>query len=413
MVKVCIKMYVEKELVFMKIIYRIHNKIGKLAFRFWKLFAPSLSARYQAFDTRMFLKNEMDPKFPWKNYVNKKNPYFKKWGFNVSQLDAEYYSRVSGIKADHYVTRSMAVHFIYPYLDRYDFVPVYMDKNTQKALLGLPDKSIDVDMPENVIVNSNGVFFNEEGRECSEEEALNILIRYGKDTILKPTVETYGGHGIMKVEGDTNKEQYKALFAKYRYNFTFQKLVVQHPIMAKYNPTSVNTVRVVTYRDFQKRRKVLYACLRFGGEGSVMDNVCSGGGYTGVNVQTGRLINRKRYTYYQMDVPTISDTMPNEIPYWEKIKEAALQLHGRLPQMNIVGWDFTLSPEGKLILIEFNPRPGVGLQQAIGPMFSKEELDEIMEHVSRRKVEFAPLGIIQFKDIPERKTVHLKFGGRG
>lgn len=400
----------EKELIFMMIKDRIHNKIGKLAFSLWKFFAPSLLSRYQAFDTRMFLKNEMDPKFPWRKYVGKKNSYFKKWGFNVSQLDAEYYSRVSGIKAEHYITRSMAVHFIYPYLDRYDFVPAYMDKNVQKTLLGLPDKSIDVETPEDVIYNSNGVFFDGQGGECTEGQALDILIGYSKDMILKPTVETYGGHGIMLVPRKTTKNEYYRLFQKYKYNFTFQKLVEQHPVLAEYNPTSVNTIRVVTYRDFQKRRKVLYACLRFGGEGSVMDNVCSGGGYTGVDVQTGKLIDRKRYTYYQMDVPMISDTMSNEIPYWDRIKEAALLLHGRLPQMNIVGWDFALSPDEKPILIEFNPRPGVGLQQAVGPMFAKKDLDEIMQHVSKVKYDYYPYGKMVFEDYPERKTIHTKFG---
>lgn len=389
---------------------RIYNKIGRITFCVWKLFAPSLSARYQAFDTRMFLKNEMDPRFPWKKYVDKKNSYFKKWGFDVSQLDAEYYSRVSGIKADHYVTRSMAVHFIYPYLDRYDFISAYMDKNIQKNLLCLPDKDIQVEMPENVVINSNGVFFDGHGLECTEEQALDILIEYGKETILKPTVETYGGRGIIKVLENKTKEEYRQLFKKYRYNFTFQKLVEQHSVMAEYNPTSVNTVRIVTYRDFQNKRKVLYASLRFGGEGSVMDNVCSGGGYTGVDVQTGILIDRKRYSYHQMDVPKLPDTMPNEIPCWNKMKDAALFLHGKLPHLNIVGWDFALSPDQKPILIEFNPRPGVGLQQAVGPMFSEDELDEIMRHVSKVKYDYYPYGKLVFEDFPERKTVQVKFG---
>ena len=391
--------------------YRLYNEIGRITFCIWKLFAPSLSERYQFFDTRMFLINEMDPKFPWKKYVKKNNPYFKRWGFKVSQLDAEYYSRVSGIKADYYVTRSMAVHFIYPYLDRYDFVPAYMDKNMQKALLGLPNANLDVVMPENVISNSNGCFLDRLGIECSEEEAMEILINYGHDTILKPTVETYGGHGIAKISGNTTKSQYKELFKKYRYNFTFQKLVEQHPMFAAYNPTSVNTVRVVTYRDFQKKRKVLYACLRFGGKDSVMDNVCSGGGYTGVDIETGCLIDRKRYTYYLMDVPKIPDNIPNEIPCWGKIKDMALKLHGKLPQLNIVGWDFTLTPDETPVLIEFNPRPGVGLQQAVGPMFSKDDLDEIMEHVSKVKTNYHPYGILRFNDFPDRKTVHVKFGG--
>ena len=369
----------------------------------------SQSWKFQVYDTSMFFANEMSPDFEWKKYINRKNPYFKKWGFEVSQLDAEYYSRMSGIKADHYVTRSMAVHYIYPYLDRYDFVPGYMDKNVQKTLLGLPDDQLGVETTEDIVYNSNRVFFNNEGKECSREEALAILLEYGKDMILKPSVESFGGHGVMKVAGNTDKAQLEALLEKYRYNFTFQTLVEQHPVLAQYNPTSVNTIRIVTYRDFERKRKVLYSCLRFGGEGSVMDNVCSGGGYTGIDIPTGTLLNGKRY--FVLDVPNIPDRMPNEIPCWETIKSVALELHGRLPQLDIIGWDFSLTPEGRPILIEFNPRPGVGLQQAVGPMFSKEELDEIMKHVSNVKTDRRKLSVLQFKDFPDRKTVHLKFGG--
>ena len=390
--------------------YSIHNKISNYLFRAWRLLAPPLGTRFQHFDTRMFLKNEMCPDFEWKKYVHKTNPYFKKWGFKVSQLDAEYYSYVSGIKADHYVTRSMAVHYIYPYLDRYDFVPAYMDKNMQKRLLGLPDSALGVLMPEEVVYNANRVFYDGEGKELSRDEAIDAIMAYRQDTILKPAVDSFGGHGVIRVSGNCNRQEFEALFEKYRYDFTFQKLVEQHPVFARFNPTSVNTVRVVTYRDFEGQRKVLYACMRFGGEGSVMDNVCSGGGYTGVNVETGLLLDRKRYSYFVMDVPLLADTIPNEIPCWEKIKTAALTLHSRIPQLGIVGWDFTLTPDETPVLIEFNPRPGVGLQQAVGPMFSREDLDELMSHVSRVQREYRALGVIRFDDYHDRKTVHLVFG---
>lgn len=390
--------------------YRVKNKLGKIVFKIWKLVSPTLSERYQHFDTRMFLKNEMCKDFEWKKYVGKTNPYFKRWGFNVSNLDAEYYSRVSGIKAEHYVTRSMAVHYIYPYLDRYDFVLAYMDKNMQKRLLGLPDNKLGIFMPEEVIYNSNGVFFNGEGQELSYNAALDTLLTYKKDTILKPSVDTFGGHGVQMVSGETNRQEFESLFEKYSRDFTFQKVVRQHPVMAQFNPSSVNTVRVVTYRNFSGERKVLYACMRFGGEGSVMDNVCSGGGYTGVNVDTGILTDRKRYSYYIMNAPLLPDSIPSGVPCWEKIKAAALTLHGRIPQLGIVGWDFTLTPDETPLLIEFNPRPGVGLQQAVGPMFSREDLDKIMEQVSKVKADYLPLGVISFKNKPKHKTVHLQFG---
>lgn len=371
----------------------------------------SLPWKFQVYDTTMFLSNEMYPGFEWKKYVNQKNPYFKQFGFDISQLDAAYYSKVSGIDANHYVSRSMAVHYIYPYLDRYDMVPAYMDKNIQKKLLGLPDESLGILTTEDIVINSNGVFYDGNGKECSRNEALEILLSYGKEMILKPSVESFGGHGVMKVENSMNKSQFDELFNKYRYNFTFQKMVQQHSTMACFNPTSVNTIRIVTYRDFERKCKVLYSCLRFGGEGSVMDNVCSGGGFTGVDISTGKLLDRKRYCYFIMDVPYIPEKMPNEIPYWDKIKNAALELHTRIPQMDVLGWDFSLSPEGYPILIEFNPRPGIGLQQAVGPMFSKEDLDEVLKHVSKVKAKYHKLGVLSYEDFPDRKTVHYKFGG--
>ena len=92
--------------------YRVKNKLGKIIFKIWKWFAPTMSERYQHFDTRMFLKNEMCKDFEWKKYVGKYNPYFKQWGFDVPQYESEYYSKVSGIKADYYVNRLLVFHYI-------------------------------------------------------------------------------------------------------------------------------------------------------------------------------------------------------------------------------------------------------------------------------------------------------------
>ena len=390
--------------------FRVRNKIGRMAFKVWKRLSPSLEERYQDFDTRMFFKNEMCRDFPWKQYAGKTNPYFRKWGFKVSQLDAAYYSRVSGIEADHYVTRSMAVHYIYPYLDRYDFIPAYMDKNTQMRLLGLPDLQLGVLVPEVVVSCANGVFCDGQGRELTRAEAVQALVDYGQDTIVKPAVDSFGGRGVDKVDGGSPASVYEDLFAQYGSDFLFQKVVEQHPLMKRLNPTSVNTVRIVTYRNFEGVRKVLYACLRFGGESSVVDNVCAGGGFTGIDVATGKLLDRKRHTYFVMDSPDLPDNFFETVPCWEILKDAALALHGRLPQLGVVGWDLCLTPGEKPLLMEFNPRPGVGLQQAVGPMFSREELDAIMERVSRVKADYRPMGVVTFPDRPKPLSALMKFG---
>lgn len=392
--------------------FNIRLSIGNLFYRLFLLITPSLHEVYQNFGLRLFFNKEMSKSFPWKKYVNKKSSYFQKWGFDVSMLDAEYYGQISGVKSDLYVTRSMAMHYIYPYLDRYDFLPAYMDKNFQKRSLDIASAKqfIDIEATEDIITNSNGIFFDGNEIEITKESALQKLLEYGEDMILKPSVDTYGGKGVKKVKAGMSEQDIRELLEQYHYNYTFQKVVSQHPDLAAFNPTSVNTLRVVTYRNPRKERKVLYSCLRFGGEGTVTDNVCGGGGYTGVNLD-GTLTDRKRYGYFTMESPSLSPSLPNVIPSWDKIVEAALFLHGRLPHFDIIGWDFTVTPDGHPVLIEYNIRPGVGLQQAVGPMFSKEELDEIMENVSQYKIERKPLGVIKYKVLPGRKTVHSKFKG--
>jgi len=390
-------------------LYNARKGFSKFCFKIWSKISPSLTEHFQDYDLFFFFRNEMDTNFPWKKYIQKKNSYFKQWGFDVSQLEAEYYGKVSGIKADYYVNRSLVFHYIYPYLNRYDFVPAYMDKNIQKKLLGLPDEENGILATKDIVCNSNGIFYKNDKAPCTEKEAIDVLLSYGKPLILKPTVETFGGHGVELISAELTQDALTDLIKKYKRDYTFQEVIVQHPDMAKFNPSSINTLRIVTYCDFSQRYKVLYSCVRFGGNGSIKDNVCSGGGFTGINVQSGKLIDRKIYSYHVSQPSDIVEDFPVEIPFWENVITAALLLHRRLPQLRIIGWDFSVTPDGKPLFVEFNPRPGIGLQQAVGPMFSKDDLDELMSRVSKATIWQRPMGETYFPDFPERKTFHYKF----
>ena len=388
--------------------YKARKRFGKFCFNIWCKISPSMTEHFQDYDTFFFFRNELDPNYPWKNYLQK-NAYFKQWGFDVPQYESEYYSKVSGIKADYYVNRLLVFHYIYPYLNRYDFVPAYMDKNIQKKLLGLPDNKNGFLATNDIIYNSNGSFFKQVDLPCTEEEAIEILISYDNPLIIKPTIETFGGHGVELLPAGLTRNNLIEIFKKYKRDFTFQEVIEQHPDMAKFNPSSINTLRIVTYQDFSGFHKILYACVRFGGKGSIKDNVCSGGGYTGIDIETGNLRDRRIYSYHVSEPVKDTDIFPSQIPQWEKVKSAALELHRRLPQLRIIGWDFAVSTNGKPVFVEFNPRPGIGLQQAVGPMFSKEDLDELLSHVTKSTISQMPFGVTYFNDYPERKTIHSKF----
>lgn len=350
-----------------------------------------------------FVSHDMAPDFNYKPHVKRYSSFFLKYGFRVPMAFGEYCGRMSGIKSDLYIPRNLAFCYIYPYLAKYSFCPAYADKNVERKLLNITQlqNMTELSLPVEVVYNMNGVYFNNNDEEISEQEAANILSSYANDIIIKPSIGTYGGTDVNRIRyaDHSTLKQCLALFHKYKKDFQIQQIIIQHPDMASFNPSSVNTVRIVTYRRPNKERKVLYAILRFGSEGAIKDNVCAGGGFCALNMD-GSLKDRIKHVYKTQKLDRISENCVNIIPCFDKITKAALALHGQLPHFDIMGWDFAVSSNEHPVLIEYNIRPGVGIQQAVGPMFSKEDLEEIMPEIKKFNSGFE---LLPYVDYPQKK----------
>lgn len=335
------------------------------------------------------------------NQHKKKNSYFAKYGINVPMIASDFFSSTSGIKSETYLTRELAFNYIYPYLDRYEFCPAYADKNIECKVLNISKikESLDLDVPFVVVKCMNGIFYNNEDRELSLEDALRLVESIEFDMIIKPSISTFGGAGVSKfsIRDIDNRSYLTDLFERYGKNWVIQKAVEQHSYFASFNNSSVNTIRVVTYRDFDKNRKVIFAVLRFGAIGSIIDNASSGGGFCVID-KDGKLKDRKIYKYKTVTFDSLQDSIPDEVPFYDKIVQAALALHGQMPYFDIMGWDFAVSLEGHPILIEYNIRPGYGLQLGVGPALPKDELDKIMSHVAKNRKYYRLVPIVRFED---------------
>lgn len=65
-------------------------------------------------------------------------------------------------------------------------------------------------------------------------------------------------------------------------NFIIQERVKQHAEIAKLNPSSLNTFRIVTYRE-RDNVYILNVTLKIGHKGEVVDNGHAGGYFVGTN----------------------------------------------------------------------------------------------------------------------------------
>ena len=140
-----------------------------------------------------------------------------------------------------------------------------------------------------ILKNMNGYYYYE-GRPVSEEEAISLCSNMEK-VIIKPARESEG-HGVQFFsvkDGITNlsDKSIKQLFKDYKKDFLIQDWVRQHKRMAALNPTSVNTMRILSYRSGMEVL-IIYSVVRIGRNGSVVDNQCAGGISTTIDKE-GRL----------------------------------------------------------------------------------------------------------------------------
>jgi hypothetical protein len=130
-----------------------------------------------------------------------------------------------------------------------------------------------------------------------------------------------------------------------------EQVLRQHEAMSTLYPDSVNTVRMITYRDPQDRLHVIASVLRIG-NGAVIDNFASGGMFTLLDddgVALYAAIDKQSNIYPEHPV-TGTAIEGFQVPHYPEIVAMIDDAARRLPTVPYVGWDIAITPEGPAII---------------------------------------------------------------
>lgn len=137
--------------------------------------------------------------------------------------------------------------------------------------------------------------------------------------------------------------------------FVLEAFIRQHPALSEINPTSVNTVRIVTAR-IGDDVALIGGCLRCGGAGAYVDNFHHGGiafnldMETGVVTGPGKILDGSR----SLTHPATGYIVPGfQVPNWDLITENIKKAARIVPRVGYVGWDIAVTEDG-MELIEGN-----------------------------------------------------------
>lgn len=286
----------------------------------------------------------------WVKYYGKKIPYYwhRLYASYTGKFSVEYFPEI--------------------------FYSTNLEKryNDFNAALVLEDKSqLDLslrDLDSNTsptiqtfVFNVNGVYYDKSRVIITQEDALSVIHNLGR-CVIKPSMDTDSGRGVRVldvvngIDKKTN-EDVKAIVESYKQNFLIQEHLRTHETLSRLNPSSVNTIRIITYRCDNKIYHAPLA-MRIGANNSEVDNIHAGGFVVGLD-DSGQL-NEVAFTEYGEAV----QMHPNSgiffkdcvIPHIQDAINLVERKHLQIPRLTFISWDVTINYENKPVILEMNTR---------------------------------------------------------
>lgn len=219
-------------------------------------------------------------------------------------------------------------------------------------------------------------------KNCKVEDFKDFCLKHDR-MFIKPQDGTYGrGVSIVECGSKNTEELYKQYAGR---NVLVEEVITQHPEMAAFNSSSLNSLRVVTLLKADGEPIVLPgSAVRVGRAGKIADNFhhngmgCQIDNETGIVCSTGIDKAGRRHIVHPDSKLTL---LGFQIPQWAAVKERVCAAAKVVPEVRYVGWDVAVTDDNRIVLIEGNDRadPDIGqMSDGIGkwPVF-KKYMDEI------------------------------------
>jgi len=175
--------------------------------------------------------------------------------------------------------------------------------------------------------------------------------------LIKPV---QGSHGMgIRIESVDQGSDLEALFeALQSEKMLIEELIAQNSELAEFNPSSVNTLRVVTLLNGNGKVNIMTANLRMGnGEGRFADNFHHNGIAALVDVDTGLIVTPgvdKKLQKYFFHPASGKQIIGFRVPCWAEVIKKVTNAAQIVPTVRYIGWDVAIGEDGKVLLIEGN-----------------------------------------------------------
>lgn len=276
--------------------------------------------------------------------------------------------------------------------------------NCDAAGFGIEDKS-DVCFyfpkkfqPKAFLRYVRGVYFDDSFNPITRKQAQNILESLNEDIVGKPSSGSCGGSNVRCFKRNS-ENQYVAKdipltldWIELNFDaYVLQERVCQDKATASFNPKSLNTCRMMTFRrPWSGEVSVIATMLRMGCTDEIVDNLAAGGVSVDVDAN-GKLAPFAVNKYFEkVTHHPASGIMFDgfKVPYYDAMAQVVCEVASRIPSYNLLSFDVVAREDGTPCVIEINATSMTLAQlQTSRPLFG-DETEQLVQWCEENRSKF-------------------------
>ena len=244
--------------------------------------------------------------------------------------------------------------------------------------------------PKAILRCIDGEFYDGEMHQMGSNDIISFLDNIDFPIIIKPSVESGDGRGVIKINPQTNKKWAAEILKIYSNDFVIQEWIDQDKFIASFNHSSVNTFRITSLY-LNGEFSICNIMFRYGNKGKVVDNANCGGNILGV-YEDGQLhdcgLDNKLNRIYECNGIKFREVYFDFIPdLLEKVKEWHTN---SFSLCKFIGWDIAIDKDKQYVVLEVNTsQPGIFVEQlAKGEPIFKDRTAEVIEYVTHKEFQY-------------------------
>lgn len=226
--------------------------------------------------------------------------------------------------------------------------------------------------------------------------SLENVCQHGNGIVLKPIRGGSGAgitfittrSGVWYVNGKSTTFDDVSMRIGNLHDVLIDQAIEQAEYSSKIFPKTSNSIRLLTMWDVDTDHPFIAAAVhRFGTEKSFpVDNMDAGGLSALIDVESGTMGPCASYPFdgrihwHDCHPDTALPIAGTDIPHWDHVAQAILDIARAFPNLPYVGWDILLENDAIFKILEANHRPSSQLIQIHRPLLRDPKVRRFYEH---------------------------------